>query len=115
MTADEFTKALDKEKFIEFHEMIGMTDSIMTAEWDTDDSTGCFLILYSKTMKIFKNKNTQKREEKRQESKHASMRKTLYKRYLMLNLAEIEQEYTANFVCRFLKISWVILSENVRI
>ena len=72
MTADRFTKALDKEKFIEFHKMIDMTDSIATAEWDTDSSTDCFLILCSKTMKIFKNKNIQKREEKKQENKHTS-------------------------------------------
>ena len=53
---------------------------------------------------IQKQKHSKKRR-KRQESKHTSMRKTLYKRYLMLNLAEIEQKYTANFVCKFLKIS----------
>ena len=32
MTADGFTKALDKEKFIEFREMIGMAGSIAAAE-----------------------------------------------------------------------------------
>ena|SRR5436190_13636122 len=32
MTVNEFTKAFDKEKFIKFCEMIGMTDSIATAE-----------------------------------------------------------------------------------
>ena len=56
MTADEFIKALDKEKFIKFHEMIDMmnsiaakwdtgkvTDSSIAAEWATDNSTSWFL------------------------------------------------------------------------
>ena len=32
MTADEFTKAFDKEKFIKFHEMIDMMNSIVTVK-----------------------------------------------------------------------------------
>ncbi len=77
MAADGFTKALDKEKFIEFREMIGMAGSIATAEWDTGGSTGCFLVLRPKTMKIFKSKNTRKREEKGKKANALAAKNTL--------------------------------------
>ena len=64
MTADEFIKALDKEKFIKFHEMIGMAGSI-AAEWDTGGSTGWFLGFTPENFEnIQKNKNNQKKAGK---------------------------------------------------
>ena len=57
-----------------------------------------FLVLRPKTMKIFKNKNTQKREEKGLKNEGASMRLALYKGYFMSNLARIGLNYTVSFV-----------------
>ena len=65
MTANKFTKALDKEKFIEFHEIIDMTDSIVTAEWDTGGSTGWFLGFTPENYEnIQKQKHSKKRRKK---------------------------------------------------
>ena len=64
MTANKFTKALDKEKFIEFREMIGMEDSI-AAEWATGSSMGWFLdFMLENYENIQKQKHSKKRRKK---------------------------------------------------
>ena len=64
MTANEFIKALDKEKFIEFREMIGMAGSI-AAEWATDGPMGWFLGFTPENYEnIQKQKHSKKRRKK---------------------------------------------------
>ena len=85
MTADEFIKALDKEKFIKFHEMIGMAGSIaaewdtggatggsIAAEWATGGPTGWFLGFTPENYENIQKQKHLKKRRKRQESECAS-------------------------------------------
>ncbi len=65
MTVNEFTKAFDKEKFIKFCEMIGMTDSIATAEWDSDSSMSWFLDFTSENYENIQKQKHSKKEKKK--------------------------------------------------
>ena len=89
MAANRFTKALDKEKFIEFREMIGMAGSIaaewdtggatggatgssIAAEWATGGPTGWFLGFTPENYENIQKQKHSKKRRKRQESKRAS-------------------------------------------